>query len=136
MIKFCFTPTSDSHVSGIVEYQSVEEIMGTSTIFKRSNDFGGRLADMSKEELEMLDKLSPWKEDKDFVRGWSAIMELHNGNFNPLIWRYGRLFSLDDAPKILTKKYYSRYRGKTMREYEWTLLRRYLDAKLELWIKN
>ena len=30
---------------------------------------------------------------------------------------------IEDAPKTLNKKYYDRYRGKTLREYEWTLLK-------------
>jgi hypothetical protein len=43
--------------------------MGTSTLFKRHNDLGGRLSNMPKEELEKIDNLNPWKEDKEVVRG-------------------------------------------------------------------
>lgn len=106
-------------------------MMGTSTLFKRHNDFGARLSTLSKKELEEIDMLSPWKEEKGVVRGWSAAIELHNGNFHPLIWWYGRLFHLKDAPKILTKKYYNKYTGKMTREYEWTIVKTTIERELK-----
>ncbi len=105
--------------------------MGTSTIFRRFNDFGGNLASMSKEDLEKIDKLSPWKAEKESVHGWSVLMELHNGNYNPLIWWYGRLMYLRDAPKLLKEKYYNKYTGKYTRESAWTLLKVVLQRELE-----
>ncbi|MBI5046995.1 hypothetical protein HZC07_04685 [Candidatus Micrarchaeota archaeon] len=105
--------------------------MGTSTIFRRYNDLGRYLASMSKEDLEKIDKLSPWKEEKESVGGWSILMELHNGNMHPLVWWYGRLIHLRDAPKILTKKYYDTYRGKHLQASEWTLFKRYLEGELK-----
>lgn len=105
--------------------------MGTSTIFRRYNDWGGRLADMSKEDLEKIDKLSPWNNEKESVRGWSILMELHNGNVHPLIWWNGQMFHLRDAPKLLTKKHYNRYTGKYSQLSEWTLLKTYLERELK-----
>ena len=105
--------------------------MGTSTIFRRYNDFGGRLADMSKKDLEKIDKMNPWSAEKESVHGWSILMELHNGNINPLIWWHGRLLRLRDAPNILTKKYYDTYHGKHLQASEWTLLKRYLEGELK-----
>jgi len=105
--------------------------MGTSTIFKRHNDLGCSLASMSKEELEKLDRLSPWGEKHESVGGWSAVLELHNGNFNPLIWWRGKLFRLQDAPKRLTGKYYNSYTGKYLPASEWTLLKKYLERELK-----
>ncbi len=37
---------------------------------------------------------------------------------------------LEEAPKALNKKYYNRYRGKTLKEYEWTLLKKYLQNQI------
>ncbi|MFH1200405.1 MAG: hypothetical protein V1708_05025 [Candidatus Micrarchaeota archaeon] len=105
--------------------------MGTSTIFRRFNDLHGNLAGMSKEDLEKIDQLSPWRAENESVRGWSILMELHNGNFNPLVWWHGRLFHLKDAPLLLTKKYYNRYTGKNSPASEWTLLRKYLEHELK-----
>lgn len=105
--------------------------MGTSTLFRRYNDFGARLSNLSKKELKEIDALSPWKEEKGVVGGWSAVMELHNGNFYPLIWWYGRLFHLRDAPKILAKKHYNKYTGKMTREYEWTMLKTIIERELK-----
>jgi hypothetical protein len=105
--------------------------MGTSTIFKRFNDLHLDLARMSKKDLKKIDRLSPWAEEKEYVHGWSAEMELHNGNFYPLIWWYGRLMHLKDAPKLLNKKYYNKYTGKYSRYSEWSLLKSYLEHELE-----
>lgn len=106
--------------------------MGTSTLFRRLNDLRTPLAGMSKADLEKLDKMSPWGgAEKERVGGWSILMELHNGNFHPLIWWYGRLIHLKDAPKMLTGKYYHKYSGKYSRSSEWTLLRKYLEAELK-----
>ena len=41
------------------------------------------------------------------------------------------LMKLEDAPKILNKKYYNKYRGKEVNEYEWTVLKRSLLAEIE-----
>lgn len=106
--------------------------MGTSTIFKRFNDLSGRLSELSKEELGKIDRLSPWSAEKESVSGWSAVMELHNGNATPLIWWYGRLIRLTDAPGLLTKQYYNRYTGKYSQASEWTLLRKYLENELKM----
>lgn len=105
--------------------------MGTSTIFRRYNDVRFDLARMSKEDLEKLDELRPWGAEKESVHGWEALMELHNGNFHPLIWWYGRLFKLHDAPSLLTQRHYNRYTGKYSQASEWTLLRRHLEVELK-----
>ncbi len=105
--------------------------MGTSTIFRRFNDLHGTLASMSKEDLEKIDKLSPWRAEKESVHGWSILMELHNGNFHPLVWWYGQLFHLRDAPRLLTKKYYNKYTGKYLPASEWTLLKKFLEHELK-----
>lgn len=104
--------------------------MGTSTIFRRLNDLKRPLASMSKEELEKIDKLNPWSPQVDYVGGWDVQMELHNGNFHPLIWWYGGLLHLKDAPRKLDKMPYNRLTGKYTRVSEWTLLKKYLDAEL------
>ena len=111
--------------------------MGTTTFYLRHNDIGKKLGNMKKEELETMDKLSPYKEDSRAF-GWRVPFELHNGNVNVLVWWTGRLMKLSDAPKELNRKYYNRYTGKTVREYEWTLLKRsilkdieYLDRKFK-----
>lgn len=106
--------------------------MGTTTIFKRWNDLARReLSKMSKKELKDIDKLSPWSREKEMAHGWSCPMELHNGNINVLIWWHGRLMKLEDAPSELTDKYYNRFRGKRMKEYEWTLLSKYIRNQLD-----
>ncbi len=105
--------------------------MGTSTIFRRLNDLGGKLSTMSKEELEKIDNLSPWNGEKESVRGWNVLMEPHNGNFYPLIWWYGRLMRLEDAPQLLAKKHYNKYTGKYSPSSEWTLLKKYLEYELK-----
>lgn len=108
--------------------------MGTTTIYERMNDLGLRFSSMTKKDLKELEKLSPWK--KDYYKGWSAPLELHNGNVNIPIWWNGRLMRLEEAPKQLNNKYYDRYTGKTLREYEWTLLKRMVLRKVEYLDKN
>lgn len=104
--------------------------MGTSTIYVRHNDIKGRLSKMAKEELDKLDDLSPYGEGNP-ISGWFAKLELHNGNVYPLVFWKGRLMKLEDAPSKLDKKYYSRLSGKTLNEYEWTVLKRFLLAEVE-----
>jgi len=111
--------------------------MGTSTIYKRMNDLGLQFKNMNKQDLKELEKLSPYNEEKDY-RGWNTPMELHNGNIYILVFWKGKLMKLEDAPKALNKKYYDKYSGKTLREYEWTLLKKlimnetgYLDKKFK-----
>jgi len=41
---------------------------------------------------------------------------------------------LEDAPKVLNKKYYSKYRGKEVNEYEWIVLNR--EGRGEEWGKK
>lgn len=90
------------------------------------------LAEMPREELKKIDEMSPWGEKlEERVGGWSILMELHNGNIHPLIWWYGRLLRLEDAPKMLTGKHYNKYVGKDMRASSWALLRRYLEYELK-----
>ena len=102
--------------------------MGTSTIYKRMNDLRTPLDKWTKKELKQLDQLSPWKEE-NYFKGWSAPLELHNGNIHVLVWWYGRLFRLEDAPAKLTEKYYSRFMGKRLNKYEWTVLRKYIISE-------
>ena len=58
-------------------------------------------------------------------------MELHNGNVNTLVFWKGRLMKIENAPKVLNKKYYDARRGKKLNEYEWTMLKRHLLAEIE-----
>lgn len=58
-------------------------------------------------------------------------MELYNGNIYLLVWWYGKLMKLEDAPKQLSNKFYHKYAGKTLREYEWTVLRRFCQGMLQ-----
>jgi hypothetical protein len=105
--------------------------MGTSTIFRRWNDLRTNLSTLSKKELRQIDNLSPWgKNDKNF-KSWEILMELHNGNIYPLIFWKGRLMKLEEAPKELSRKYWDKYTGKTRKEYEWTLLKRFLLNQIE-----
>ncbi len=104
--------------------------MGTTTFYLRHNDLKRKLGNMTKEELDKLDNLSPYKEEKHLF-GWHTPMELHNGNVYPLIFWKGRLIKLEDAPTKLNKKYYDKYTGKIRNEYEWTLLKRFLIAEVE-----
>lgn len=103
--------------------------MGTTTFFLRHNDSGKPLNKMSKKELEMLDSLSPYGETQ-YHAGWSVPFELHNGNTYALVFWKGRLMKIEDAPKVLNKKYYDKYRGKKLNEYEWTILKRQLLAEI------
>lgn len=96
--------------------------MGTTTIFTRLNDLGLRFEFMKKDDLKKLENLSPLKDDNHY-HGWKASLELHNGNVHVLVWWKGRLIKLEDAPRELNKKYYDKYSGKTLKEYEWTLLK-------------
>jgi hypothetical protein len=110
--------------------------MGTSTLFKRFNDLSSKLSSLSKEELKEIDELSPYGEQKERVRGWSIEMELHNGNFEPLIWWYGRLMRLRDASKLLAKKHYDTYRGKQLQISEWKLMKGVLEKELKRYDKE
>jgi len=105
--------------------------MGTSTIFRRYNDMRYNLANMPKEDLKKLDELNPWTPEKERIHGWEILMELHNGNVHPLIWWYGQLFHLRDAPKLLTKRHYNRYTGKYSQASEWTLLKSHLEREIK-----
>ena len=104
--------------------------MGTTTFFLRHNDLGKPLSKMDKKELEKLDRLSPYGETQHYA-GWSVPLELHNGNVYGLVFWKGRLMKLEDAPKVLNKKYYDKRKGKNLNEFEWTVLRRYLLAEIE-----
>ena len=64
---------------------AIIETMGTTTIYLRHNDIGRKLSGLTKEELNFIDELSPYKEDS--ASGWYAPLELHNGNIYPLICR-------------------------------------------------
>ena len=104
--------------------------MGTTIFFLRHNDLGKSLSKMDKKELEKLDSLSPYDETQHQA-GWSVPFELHNGNTYALVFWKGRLMKIEDAPKVLNKKYYSKYQGKEVNEYEWTVLKRYIMAEVE-----
>lgn len=104
--------------------------MGTTTFYLRKNNYAKRLDTMTKKEREYLDKLSPYKEDPHYM-GWVVPFELHNGNVYVLVFWKGRLMKLEDAPKRLNKKYYSTYSGKTLKEYEWTLLKKMMLSNIE-----
>jgi len=111
------------HIRLINYFKNKECKMGTTTIYKKMNNLGLPFKSMTKKDLKELDKLSPYKENS-YYRGWSAPFELHNGNIYILIFWKGRLMKLEEAPKILNKKYYDKYSGKTIRVYEWTLFKR------------
>ncbi|MBL7072470.1 MAG: hypothetical protein ISS33_01670 [Candidatus Omnitrophica bacterium] len=104
--------------------------MGTTTFFLRHNDSGKSLNKMGKKELEKLDNLSPYNETPYF-NGWSVPLELHNGNVYALVFWKGKLMKIEEAPKVLNKKYYDKYRGKELKVYEWTILKKYLLAQIE-----
>ena len=104
--------------------------MGTTTFFLRLNDLGKPLNKMDKKELGKLNNLSPYGETSHYV-GWRVLLELHNGNVYVLVFWKGRLMKIEEAPKILSKKYYNKYRGKEVNEYEWTLFKRSLLAEIE-----
>ena len=80
----------------------------------------------------ILAQSRPRGDEKERVHGWTVEMELHNGNIHPLIWWYGQLMRLRDAPKLLTGKYYSKYADKRLRSSEWTPLKAHLEQELEL----
>lgn len=109
--------------------------MGTTTFYLRRNDYGAKLSKLKKKELKILDELSPYKES-NHAFGWDVPFELHNGNVYILILWQGKLMKLEEAPKILNKKYYSRYKGKTLREYEWTLLKNLVLREVSYLDKN
>ncbi|MFA4982323.1 MAG: hypothetical protein WC592_07660 [Candidatus Omnitrophota bacterium] len=104
--------------------------MGTTTFFLRYNDMGKPFTKMDKKELEKLDSLSPYGETQHHA-GWSVPFELHNGNVYVLVFWKGRLMKIEDAPKILNKKYYSKHHGKEVNEYEWTVLKKYILAEIQ-----
>ncbi len=104
--------------------------MGTTTFFLRNNDLGKPVNKMGKEELDQLGSLSPYGQAQ-YYAGWQVPFELHNGNVYALVFWKGRLMKLEDAPKILNKKYYNKYRSKEVNEYEWTVLKRYILAKIQ-----
>jgi hypothetical protein len=104
--------------------------MGTTTFFLRHNDLGKSLSKMDKKELEKLDSLSPYGEMQHHA-GWSVPFELHNGNTYVLVFWKGRLMKIEEAPKVLNKKYYDKYQGKKLKEYEWTVLKKYLLTEIE-----
>lgn len=84
---------------------------------------------MTKKELKHLGNLSPYGEEPYYM-GWDVPFELHNGNVYVLVFWKGRLMRLEDAPDKLNKKYYSAYKGKTLKEYEWTLLKRMMLSNI------
>ncbi len=104
--------------------------MGTTTFFLRHNDLRNPFTKMDKKELEKLDTLSPYGETQHHA-GWSVPFELHNGNVYVLVFWKGRLMKIEDAPKRLNKKYYSKHRGKEVNEYEWTVLKKYMLAEIQ-----
>ena len=81
--------------------------MGTTTFFLRHNDLRKPFTKMDKKELEKLDSLSPYGETQHHA-GWSVPFELHNGNVYVLVFWKGRLIKIENAPKTLNKKYYSK----------------------------
>ncbi len=99
------------------------------------NDLGLSFKDMTKKDLKELEKLSPWGKEQ-WYHGWSTPMELHNGNVYPLIFWKGLLMRLEEAPNKLNKKYYNKYTGKHLKEYEWTVLKRFLLAEINRLDKN
>ncbi|MFH1453934.1 MAG: hypothetical protein ABIH00_08175 [Armatimonadota bacterium] len=116
--------------------------MGTTTFYLRKNDFAGSLNKMTKKDLEELNNLSPYNKDPHYM-GWTVPFELHNRNVYVLVFWKGKLMKLEDAPDQLNRKYYDTYKGKTMKEYEWTLLKNmmlnrieYLDKKFKKDIRH
>src|SRR3990167_432456 len=104
--------------------------MGTTTFYLRHNDFGARLQNLKKKEREKFDKLSPYSKDNHFL-GWHVPLELHNGNVYILVFWKGKLMKIEEAPKVLSKKYYSKHLGKEINEYEWTVLKKYMLAEIQ-----
>jgi len=109
--------------------------MGTTTFFLRHNDLGKPLNKMGKEELENLNNISPYAETTHHA-GWHVPLELHNGNVYVLVFWKGRLMKLEEAPKALRKKYYSKHLGKEVNEYEWTVLKKYMLAEMQRFDKE
>lgn len=97
--------------------------MGTTTFYLKHNDIGQSLKNMSKEDLDKVSALSPHSENNSYA-GWTIPFELHNGNVYILVFWKGRLMRLEDAPHLLNKKYYDKYKGRVCKEYEWTLLKK------------
>ncbi len=112
--------------------------MGTSMIFRRHNDYGARLADMSKEDLEKLDKASPYSKNQDLPAGWSLPLELHNSDIHILVWWHGMLMRFEKAPEqeLLHRKFWNRYRGKIENRSEWTIVLRILRYCLHVAERN
>ena len=104
--------------------------MGTTTVYLTHNDFPRSLSSMSKGELEVLSKLSPYGKDNSYL-GWKVPLELHNGNVYALVFWKGALLKLEDVPQRLNKKYYDKYRGKYRQEYEWTILKTVMLREIE-----
>lgn len=102
--------------------------MGTTTFYLRLNDLKRKLNSLSKEELEKIDNLSPYKDESTL--GWHAPLELHNGNIYALIFWKGKLMKLEEAPWNLNRKCYNRFTGKHRNEYEWTALKKFLIAEI------
>ena len=90
---------------------------------------------MGKEELENLNNISPYAETTHHA-GWHVPLELHNGNVYVLVFWKGRLMKLEEAPKALRKKYYSKHLGKEVNEYEWTVLKKYMLAEMQRFDKE
>ena len=105
--------------------------MGTTTFFLRHNDLGKPLNKMGKKELEKLNNLSPY-DDMPYYAGWRVPLELHNGNVYVLLFWQGRLMKIEEVPKVLNKKYYSKHRCKEVNEYEWTVLKKYMLAEIQM----
>ena len=103
--------------------------MGTTTFYLRHNDFGARLQNLKKKEREKFDKLSPYSKDNHFL-GWRVPLELHNGNVYVLVFWKGKLMKMEDAPQLLSNKYYNKYQGKFVKEYEWKLLKKLIENSL------
>lgn len=103
--------------------------MGTTTVFLRHNDCARSLCEMNQEELAQLDELSPYAEKTSYA-GWKAPVTVHNSNVSILIFWQGRLMTIDEAAHVLDKKYFDRYAGKERKKYEWTVLKRYMLAKI------
>jgi len=104
--------------------------MGTTTFFLRHNDMAGEFSKMSKGDLKKLDELKSWGDKNRYYGAWTVPLELHNGNAHILLWWYGRLMRLEEAPKLLTGKYFSRFKGKRINAYEWTVFKQYAIREL------
>lgn len=104
--------------------------MGTTTFFLRLNDCAKPLHKMSKTELAELNNVTPY-DDKPYKGGWLVPLELHNGNVYALVFWKGKIMKIEDAPTALNKKYYSKYKGKEVNEYEWTVLKKYILAEVQ-----